>query len=102
MAVTPTLRLLLNTWTAGTDAFTRAQRNADAARLEAVVPMYGQGTIGARPAATAANAGTFYTVTDATGGGILGAFYYCQGAAGWLYLNPPTAGGLVNAFLFGG
>lgn len=101
MAVTLTPRLRIPRWPLGSDPFTRAQRNTTADELEARVALYGQGTLGARPAATAEYAGTYYTVTDPAGGGRLGALYYCTGTA-WLELNPAVAGGFAEQFLHGG
>lgn len=89
MAVTATPRFALPQWGAGTDPFTRAQMNAAFAALEASGARYGKGTITARPAASAANEGLLYVVTSATGGGVVGSMYFCDGAA-WIYLNPRT------------
>lgn len=79
MAVELTTRLRIPRWPLGTDPYLRSQRNATADELEARVALYGSGTLAARPAPAAANAGTYYTVTDPTGGGTVGALYYSDG-----------------------
>lgn len=88
MAESFTTRLHLPRWSnSAADTFSRNELDTAMGDLEARVPRYGNGTIALRPAADAAHLGTFYTVTDPAGGGILGATYFCDGAL-WLHLNP--------------
>lgn len=75
MTVTTTSRVGITRWSAGTDAFTRAQMDASHAAIEANVALYAEGTFAARPAA--GKAGRLYRATD-TGG-----FYWDTGAV-WL------------------
>lgn len=104
MSVTATTRFGLPRWSAGTDPLTRAQIDGAMAAIEAEAASYGQGTIAARPAASAANQGLFYTVNDATGGGTLGAVYYCDGATwlGPLGGSGSSSVGFAELFLHGG
>ena len=65
MAKTTSPRLSLTRWSAGTDTIARTDFDGDHADLEAVVMMYAQGTLAARPAA--GTEGRIYTVVgDAT------------------------------------
>lgn len=81
MARTRTPRLNLWRWSAEGDVQTRTDFDDTAAELEARVAKFGQGTLAGKGAAGAANAGTFWAITDAAGGGVLGDVYYSNGAA---------------------
>lgn len=65
MALTTTVRLLLQRWSAGTDPFTRTQMDTAFANIEANVALDNQGLLSARPAAAVANRGMYYAATDA-------------------------------------
>lgn len=103
MAESFTTRLHLPRWTAAGDTLNRAELDGAFSDLEARVPRYGNGTIGARPAAAAAYAGTYYTVTDPAGGGTLGATYFCDGAT-WVQVGSAGSSsvGYAELFLHGG
>lgn len=62
MAVTTTSRLGVTRWSAGGDAFTRAQMDASHSALEAKAAIYLHGTAASRPAANVG--GRFYLATD--------------------------------------
>jgi hypothetical protein len=64
VALSTTLRLALQRWSAGTDPFTRAQMDTAHANIDDLVAMDQQGTLAARPAAAAANRGLYYFATD--------------------------------------
>jgi hypothetical protein len=49
------------------------------------------GAIGARPAASAAMADSFFLITDATGGGVIGTLYYCDGTTWTAYSSKALA-----------
>jgi len=72
MAVSQTTRLEIYRWSAGTDAFTRAQMDASHEELEDRVAGYSQAA--ARPAAAAAYKGFFHYSTT-------GQLSYCNGVA---------------------
>lgn len=101
MAESTTTRLALPRWTAAGDTLNRAELDTAFANLEARVPRYANGTLAARPAAAAAYAGTYYTVTDATGGGVLGTTYFCDGAT-WLTVGSASSVGFAELYLHGG
>jgi hypothetical protein len=65
VTVTLSPRVGLNRWSAGTDPFTRAQRDGDNATLEAVALIYAQGAVAARP--VAGKAGRIFWPTDQLG-----------------------------------
>jgi hypothetical protein len=75
-----TARLGLQRWSADSDTQSRSEFDNDAAQLESLVAKAAHGAIGARPAAAAAWADSFFLITDATGGGTVGMLYYCDGA----------------------
>lgn len=62
MAVTLTSRFGLTSWGAGSDPFTRAQRQSDNQQIETLGAIDLQGTFAARPAA--GKAGRYYWATD--------------------------------------
>lgn len=80
MARTRSLRFNLWRWSDDADFQTRADFDDSAAEIEARGAKYGQGTLAAKGAAGAANVGTFWRITDAAGGGVLGDVYYSDGA----------------------
>lgn len=98
MAVTPTARLGINTWPLGTDQYLRAQRNADAAKLDDLVAIDLQGTLAGRPAAGIR--GRYYFATDDNGGRL-----YRDTGAAWVRVggDADTLDGLDStAFLLAG
>lgn len=80
MAATQTTRLQIYRWSAGSDAYNRAQMDASHAALETRVGVFLSGTLGARPAAGASNDRGFYLATDT------GVLYYSNGSS-WTALN---------------
>jgi hypothetical protein len=85
-----TARLGLQRWSSDEDVQTREEFDGAHAILDALVVGYDQGAIADRPAATEELQGFLYVVNVNTGGGTVGATYWCVGAAGWLHLNPAT------------
>lgn len=86
MAKSLTARFGLQRWSADADTQARSEFDNDNAQLEAKAAMFGQGTLAAKGAASAANAGTFWTITDAAGGGVLNDLWYSTGAA-WIHVG---------------
>lgn len=86
MTVSRTARLALHRWSEGSDPFTRAQRDADNASLEALVAVDGQGTFSGRP--NPAVRGRYYYVDD-VGNPNDGILYRDNGRT-WVALNRRT------------
>jgi hypothetical protein len=76
-------------WSADSDTQQRSEFDNDAAQVEALAAKIGNGTITDRPAASAAWANGFWAITDATGGGVVGTIYYCDGTT-WTTVVPDT------------
>lgn len=87
MAIQQTPRFGIDRPDGPADPFDLAQLLDFIDAIEASGAKAGHGTIAARPGATAAWAKGFWVISDAAGGGILAALYFCTGAA-WLHLNP--------------
>lgn len=81
MARTRSPRFNLWRWSSDADVQQRTDFDDDNAEIEARGAKFGQGTLAGKGAAAAGNAGTFWTITDAAGGGVLGDVYYSSGAA---------------------
>ncbi|MCU1588789.1 MAG: hypothetical protein JWP11_45 [Frankiales bacterium] len=86
MSITQTPRFGIDRAGAGTDPFGRGQLLDFIDNVESTAARSLHGAIGDRPAAAAAEVDTFFTVTDAAGGGVVGTVYYCTGAT-WLQVN---------------
>lgn len=95
MAKSLSTRFGLQRWSADSDTQQRSEFDNDAAQLELYAAKTGHGTIGARPAASAAWADAFWLITDATGGGVLGTLYYCDGTT-WTIFAPRSQGLATN------
>jgi hypothetical protein len=95
MARSLTSRLGLQRWSADSDTQQRSDFDNDNAQLESLVAKAAHGAIGARPASSAAMADSFYLITDATGGGVIGTLYYCDGTT-WTVFAPRKQGLAVN------
>lgn len=80
MAATPTTRLNVYTWSAGTDEFTRDQMNDSHTALENRAAIFLKGSFSARPAAGSTNDRGFYLATDQ------GILYYSDGST-WSPVN---------------
>jgi hypothetical protein len=81
MAVTTSSRLGITLWSAGSDAFSRAQMQASHVALEASAAMYSQAVFASRP--TAGVAGRVFWATDTE------VLYYDTGVA-WKLIGSPT------------
>lgn len=95
MAKSLSARFGLQRWSADSDTQQRSEFDNDAAQLELYAAKAGHGTIGARPAAAAAWADGYWLITDATGGGVLGTLYVCDGAT-WTTFAPRKQGLATN------
>jgi hypothetical protein len=94
MAVSKTTRFGVTRWTEDTDPWTRDDFDDDNAAIEAKAAGFLEGTLAARPAASAANARMLYRATDGTGA--LGVLFYSTGSA-WL---PIVTANPVERFSF--
>lgn len=94
MAVTQTPRLKQTTWSQGIDTVSREQFNSDAAALDAVVALFGQGTANDRPAAGVK--GRFYTVVGDSDADQNGRMFYDTGTA-WVTANRYMERAIVSA-----
>lgn len=80
MARSRTSRFNLWRWSSDADTQQRSDFDDISAEIEARGAKASHGAIGARPTADASNRDSFFLVTDATGGGVVGTLYYCDGA----------------------
>ena len=79
MAKTTTTRLAQTRWSSGTDTVRRLDFDTDAANLESLVAIYGQGLLSARPAAN--KSGRFYAVTGEGDPKLNGRIFYDNGTS---------------------
>lgn len=94
MAESNSPRLGLRRWSAPTDTFSRAELDTTHGQLEALVMIYREGTLAARPSPSVA--GTFYFVKDDPTAANNGQMFYANGVS-WTSIGRYTQDGVTRA-----